>query len=325
MDSTTESTTEDPNLVETEDWVLTSDKVKLFSKTWQPKDPSSIIGCVVFIHGFGEHIQRYNHVFPHFAKNGIKVHAFDQRGFGLTVKEQIKDRAGVLGGSQGYHVVLRDVSEAIERTQQPGLPIFLMGHSMGGTIALNYGISGTHREKLTGLVISAPLIKIPKPPNLMTLYAAKATRNILPDLPLPVKVDPNAISRIPAERTKYATDPLVHGRGTLRGVYDMLNEGSTLLDPIKTKQLTLPFFLAHGSADMITSTEASRIFVDRCISSDKTYREWPGLYHELHNEEEKEEVIGEYAKWILDRSIEASNKTDAMEHKNTKEEAISIF
>ncbi len=126
---------------------ITSDGLDIYTKTWEPAADQKVKATVVFAHGLGEHINRYNHVFSNFTENGIKVHAFDQRGFGQTARKN-----GIIGHNEGFKQVMKDMKDASERVRIDGVPHFVMGHSMGGCIALNFAIE--HPENLTGCIAS---------------------------------------------------------------------------------------------------------------------------------------------------------------------------
>lgn len=128
--------------------VILRDEVQVHTETWTPESP---IACIVFVHGLGEHIGRYRHVFSALHDSGIKVHSWDQRGFGKS-----KD----LGTWPPCHlgnrdVIMEDVSEAIERAKIPDKPLYLYGHSMGGLIVLDYATS--KKKPISGVISSGSL------------------------------------------------------------------------------------------------------------------------------------------------------------------------
>ena len=114
----------------------------------KPKTSSQDIkATVLFIHGLGEHCNRYNHVFEQFIQNGIKVHSFDQRGFGRTVRMN-----GIHGHNEGFKQVIRDCKAASDRVKLQNVPHFVMGHSMGGGICLRFAIE--YADEIQGCIAS---------------------------------------------------------------------------------------------------------------------------------------------------------------------------
>ncbi|KAG0330456.1 hypothetical protein BGZ99_003027 [Dissophora globulifera] len=279
-----------------EDWIPAADGHEIFTKTWFAVGPA--VASIVFVHGLGEHVDRYDHVFKEFNKAGFQVSGFDQRGFGQTGK-----KSKTLGSSGGYAKAIPDITAALERGKIEGLPLFLMGHSYGGSLVLNYDCIGPLRTQLAGLIASAPLVlaSAPTRPNGLTLGFAGLVSRVLPSLQLPIKLSSVSISRDKEEVAKYDADPLVHGYGTTLGLYDMLMNGEALLTE-RYKDITpdVPLLICHGTDDGLTDQKASKQFFDKVQVKDKEYKVYEGHYHELHNEPEPDRkvVIDYYIQWI---------------------------
>ncbi|KAK3809323.1 MAG: Alpha/Beta hydrolase protein [Benniella sp.] len=289
------TTTEKPR--SKEEWIKADDGLEIFTKTWYPVDKP--VATVVFVHGLGEHIVRYDHVFEEFNKHGIQVSAFDQRGFGRTGQ-----KTKTLGRTGGYAKAIPDITAALKRGKIKGLPLFLMGHSYGGSLVLNYNCIGPLRKKLSGLIASAPLVlaSAPTRPNSLTVSFAGAVSRIAPSLKVPINLSSKYISRDPKEVAKYNADPLVHGYGTTKGLYDMLNNGKLLLTTrYKVIARGVPLLITHGTADGLTDANASKAFFEKINVKDKEYKVYEGYFHELHNEPEpdRSNVINYYIQWIL--------------------------
>ncbi|KAF9162767.1 hypothetical protein DFQ26_003256 [Actinomortierella ambigua] len=282
-----------PNV--TEQWITAADGHEIYTRTWEADQP---VASLVFVHGLGEHVNRYHHVFEQFAKANIQVSAFDQRGFGQTGK-----KGKALGNTGGYAKAIPDITAALERAKIEGLPLFLMGHSYGGSLVLNYDVQGPKRHELAGVIASAPLI-LPSPPtrpNAVTVGAAKIFSRLLPSLQVPVKLDSGLISRDASEVTKYNSDPLVHPYMTVLGSHDMLTNAKALLtNRFQHVCADVPILIMHGSGDGLTCPKASKEFFDKLTQvSDKEYVTFDGWYHELHNEDGRQQVIEKYVQWIL--------------------------
>lgn len=277
-----------------EEWTSAKDGTELFSKTWKVTSP---VATVVFVHGFGEHINRYNHVFSEFQRANIEVFSYDQRGFGHT---GMKNKN--LGVTGGWKVATDDITYVLRTRRREGIPQFLFGHSMGGALSLNYAAEGAERENLAGFVISSPLVvQAPETKSSQpVLLLGTAASKVLPSFQVPVQLPSKYVSRIPEEVDKHANDPLNHSIGSLRGLADMLSGGKALLKT-KCKNITKPIYLYHGTGDSLTAFEGSKELFDKIPSEDKTFRAWEGGYHELHNDLDQEAVITECINWILAR------------------------
>ncbi|CAG8594722.1 5828_t:CDS:2 [Paraglomus occultum] len=278
----------------TEEWITASDGAELFTMQWKPARESPV-ATVVFCHGFGEHVKRYCHVFDKFAKAGIEVYGYDLRGFGQTGEKS--KRLGVTGGMA---VTCSDITDALRKQRREGVPQFLMGHSMGGGIVAHYATVGEERSNLAGIILSAPFIDQPPKikPSELKVYACTALSKIMPSFQMKVVIDEKGISHDPQEVDKYVADPLIHGIGSLGGLADLI-WSVRKVQRQTYKEITLPVLIAHGNKDPITCFKTAKQLFDKIPSTDKTFREWDGLYHELHNEYEKDRVIEEYIDWIL--------------------------
>ncbi|KAG0034726.1 hypothetical protein BGZ81_003424 [Podila clonocystis] len=287
------------------EWIQAEDGHSIFTKTWYAV--GTPVASIVFVHGLGEHCVRYDHVFEEFNKAGFQVHAFDQRGFGETGK-----KSKSLGATGGYVKAIPDITAALKRGEIEGVPLFLMGHSYGGSLVLNYDCIGPLRTKLAGLIASAPLVLASGPtrPNGLTISFAGAVSKVAPSLKIPTNLSSKFISRDAKQVAKYNDDPLVHGYGTTKGLFDMLTNGKALLTSrYQEITATVPLLICHGTADGLTDFQASKDFFDKCQVKDKEYKVYKDFYHELHNEPEddRKEVIDFYVQWIKARLPAASS------------------
>jgi acylglycerol lipase len=244
------------------------------------------VGVVLVAHGVAEHAGRYAHVAEVLVGLGLKVVVADHRGHG---------RSG------GKRLMVRDLSEYSAdldtlRTLEllEGRPTYLLGHSMGGCIALDYALD--HQDVLEALVLSAPAVLPGDDISPLLIRVAKVLGKVVPGLP-GQKLSSASISRDPAVVAAYDADPLNH-RGKLpAGVGGaMLRTMDTF--PARLPSLRLPLLVLSGTGDTIVNPEGARL-VDRLAgSSDKTLKEYDGLFHEVFNEPEKELVLGDLRDWM---------------------------
>jgi alpha-beta hydrolase superfamily lysophospholipase len=249
------------------------------------ENPRAVI-CLV--HGMGEHTDRYGHVADFFNAKGFHVLGFDQRGHGRS--------QGKRGHTPSYEILQESVSILTETasTRYPGLPIFLYGHSMGGNLVLNYAIR--KGIGIRAVIASSPYLRLAFDPPKWKTGLASLVKNILPGLQQSTGLDASMLSHDPSVVKAYEEDPLVHDKITPSFFLNVHEAGEWAL--IHAAQLKVPALVFHGDADKITSAPASEEFV-RLSEGKAEIKIFPDLYHETHNEAEKEEVLSFVADWML--------------------------
>jgi acylglycerol lipase len=247
-------------------------------------DPRAVV-CLV--HGLGEHSGRYTPIAEAFGQAGYSTIALDQRGHGKT--------PGRRGYGPSFEAFMEDIAQLIEESIRlyPTLPRFLYGHSMGGNFVLNFVLRRTPR--LAGVIATAPALKTAFTPPAWKVAVGKGAAAWWPSLSLPNGLDVQAISRDPEVVRRYAQDPLVHNRLSARLGIDILRNGRWALD--HAARFPLPLLLMHGSADRLTSLQASREFASK-LGERCTLKVWEGFYHEVHNEPEKNLVLDYTIDWL---------------------------
>lgn len=262
--------------------ITSLDGKELFVKEWSVKEPKAAIALV---HGLGEHIIRYDHFADFFNKNGITVVGFDHRGHGQT--------AGRRGHSPGFGAMMDDVDALLETLKQkyPGIPLFLYGHSMGATLVLNHILR--RKPDIKAGIASAPAIKLKNKPSAVLVGLGKLMRNIYPGFVQPNGLDPNHVSRDPEEVAKYINDPLVHNKVSASLGMDLL-DGGQWLDSFGGEP-SIPLLIMHGEDDQISWAGSSEKFAEKMGA---TFKKWEGLYHEIHNELEQQQVFEYTLEWI---------------------------
>ncbi|KAJ3061216.1 hypothetical protein HDU98_002864 [Podochytrium sp. JEL0797] len=276
---------------------------RVYYHVWKPTGP--IKAQILFFHGLGEHIRRYDHVFSKFAAKGILVKGMDWRGHGRTVFRNANGRKGF---HESYEQVFADMLQlnSIEVDGMvPGVPLFVAGHSMGGLLALSFvHHHKEHLPNLRGVISQAPALSLPKPvPFLARILATWFGAGWLGKIVQPNELELNGLCSSETVIQDYLKDPLVHGMISLRLVRDMLVH-SELLKRL-SKRFTTPLIIYHSEGDRFTSAKGAELFVNECGSKDKIFKGFAGqsLEHELHNEPAvKEAIIDEYVAWIDERS-----------------------
>ncbi len=269
--------------------LVTDDGLRLYTRAWWPSSaPRAVVGLV---HGYAEHSGRYDHVAQTLTEQGAVVYAYDQRGYGHS-----EGRQGYVDSFERYIDDLEQFLEGV-RTQEPDLPLFLFGHSMGGLVVLKYVLDRS--PSLDGLLLSAPALEVN--PDLAPLLRriAQIIGRLFPTLPTTRSPD-DAISRDPDVVAEAENDPLnYHGRVLARTGAELLRAGADVR--ARLDALTDPFLVIHGTADSLTNPDWSRHLYDRAAADDKTIELYDGLYHETFNEPEKDEVLRDLGTWLEER------------------------
>lgn len=260
------------------------DGLELYARGWTAENPKAVV-CLV--HGHGEHVNRYNHVGQAFTEAGYALQGFDLRGHGRS--------AGQRGHTPSYQTLLGDISDFLADAQNryPGLPLFLYGHSMGGNQVINYALR--YPQGLKGVIATSPWLRLAFEPTPLKLTLAKVMNAIAPSFSQPSELDQAAISRDPEIVSTYAADPLVHDKISARLFTVMHANGLWALE--HAAGLKVPMLLMHGSADRLSSAQASKEFAETAGKM-VTLRIWDGFFHETHNEPEKADVIQSMIDWL---------------------------
>ncbi|MDI6726180.1 MAG: lysophospholipase [Smithellaceae bacterium] len=266
-------------------FLTTEDGLALAVHRWAPSGEVRAVICMV--HGLGEHGRRYDHLAAFLNRHGYLVLALDLRGHGRS--------PGLRGHSPDDCFMSKDIDlfSKMASSLYPGLPVFLYGHSLGGGIVLNYCLSSS--PNLAGVVVTGPLLRTAFAPPSWKLALARVMYRLWPSLVLPSELDARAISRDQAVVDAYLHDPLVHDRLSVKLGMDMLDAGRKSLECADS--LGLPLLIMHGGEDRLTSCEASAEFAARA-GAKCTLKIWPGLYHEIHNEPEQDQVFAFLLAWL---------------------------
>ncbi|KAI9029103.1 Alpha/Beta hydrolase protein [Phycomyces nitens] len=287
-----------------DEWSKTKDGHDIFTKTWKPVGEP--VAQILMIHGFGEHIARYDEMFTFYAENGIESFGFDQRGWGETGAKSKE-----FGNNNGYMTALGDINAKIHKLKRPEVPLFLIGHSMGGGLVLNLLVRKDVFDGvglLQGVISSAPLVTLTTPVHPIKFIPLSMLSKVLPSFVIRAGLDPNGISQDKEQVKKYLADPLIHDYATLDTLRGFLEAGESLLT--EGVKIDTPILFSHGTADPINNHDSTKKVYEIASSKDKEMKSWPGLYHELHNELvlERKNVIEYYLHWIQARIPTKSTK-----------------
>ncbi|MEU1709282.1 lysophospholipase [Streptomyces sp. NPDC005706] len=247
---------------------------------WPHPEPRYL---AVVVHGYGEHVRRYDELADALTGDGAAVYGPDHVGHGRSTGERVV--------IEDFEDVVTDVHRVagLARAAHPGLPLVMVGHSMGGLIAARY--AQRYGSELSALVLSGPVIGAWELPGRLLAL------DEIPDTP----ISPAALSRDPAVGAAYAADPLVwHGpmkRPTLEAfvrTLDAVDEGGDVG--------ALPVLWLHGDDDRLVPLPGSRVGVERLSGGRLTERTFAGARHEVFNETNRAEVLAELIRF-LDRVL----------------------
>jgi acylglycerol lipase len=262
---------------------------EIYWRAWLPKRASHARAAVVIAHGAGEHSGRYEAVAGRLVDAGYAVYALDHQGHGRS--------GGPRAVIRRMDLALIDLYQLVggATQKQGGRPPFLLGHSMGGTIATAYALRWP--ENLAGLILSSPLASLPQVKAPLRPVVAVLSR-VAPRFGLS-QVDASLVSRDPEQVKAYEADPLVlHGKLPARTVGELAR--TTRRFPKQAADLKLPLLIMSAGADRIVAPEGGQMLYDRASSADKTLKVYPDLYHEIFNETEPDRtlVIDEMIAWL---------------------------
>jgi alpha-beta hydrolase superfamily lysophospholipase len=258
---------------------------QLHWQRWLPSGPP--LAVVVLAHGVGEHSGRYEHVAARLTRVQYAVYALDHRGHGRS--------SGPRADIDRMEYAVEDLNRLVTlaASRHPDTSVHLLGHSMGGCIALAYAIR--HQHRLHGLLLSSAAATLESAPRAARL-GAEALSAVTPRAEI-LELDPWMLSRDEAVVRAYNEDPLVHhGKLPARTVAEIAAAVERLPDAVPA--LRLPVLIMAGTADHIVPPSGSRMVHARAGSVDRTLRMYDGLYHELFHEPEKGVVLGDVVAWL---------------------------
>ncbi len=252
---------------------------------WPVENPKA---CVLLVHGLAEHSGRYEHVAARFNARGVAIVGPDHIGHGASPGLRCH-----LDRFDEYIAPLTSLRAYIA-DWYPETPVFLLGHSMGGLIAVHVLLEA--QDDYRGAMFSGPAFMTDSTVPSMTIWIARLLRRLFPKMGM-LTLNAQEVSRDPAVVADYIADPLVFGGKITASL------GLEILDAMelairRAGELTLPVYIAHGDADVMAAPEGSKTFYEGLSSADKTLDFWASLYHEIFREPEAEEVIARYVSWL---------------------------
>jgi len=259
----------------------------IYTQAWLPDGAPQAI--ILIVHGLGEHSGRYGNYVDYFVPRGYALYIFDTRGHGRS--------SGTRGHIDHFDQYVEDLDRraAEARSDWPGTPLFVLGHSLGSLIALSY--ARQYPDRLTGLIVSGTALQDALQMPAWKRDLAKVLSRVIPALKMNNGIALSGLSHDPAIAAAFKSDPLTHQWGTPR----LAAEAEVTRVQIMRGAATwrVPTLMLHGEADPICLTEGAQQFAAQTPPGLVEYHEYAGLYHEIHNEAEKEQVFRDIETWLL--------------------------
>jgi acylglycerol lipase len=271
--------------------IVATDALCLRSFAWQPAQ-SPARGVVVVTHGIRDYALRYQRFADQLAKEGFAVFAQDLRGHGHSGGERQR--------FDSMARMVEDTDMIVNEAKQryPKLPVYVYGHSLGGLITTEYALD--HADKLSGVLLSGAALMRPHSVSGFSAALARLVASVAPSLKV-VQVDDSEFSRDKDVMAALATDPLITrdklpaatAAATLNGIADAQK---------RMAQLKLPLWVMYGTADSVNPIEGSQALIQAAASADKTLKVYPGVYHDMLNEPERDQIASDVIAWLLART-----------------------
>ena len=258
--------------------------LKIFTRSWQPEGKAR--GVVVIVHGLNSHSGQYLWVGEQFAAKGLAAYALDLRGRGRSE------------GERYYVEKMEDYTDdvatlvRIAKSENPGLPVFVLGHSAGGVVSCVYTLD--HQSEIDGLICESFAYDLPVPGIVLSIL--KGFSYIAPHAHVYSLKNEN-FSRDPLFVDSMNSDPLIKGESEPTQTARVMIDAASRLNE-EFPLIKLSVLILHGTADKATNPSGSQFFYDTTGSTDKTLKLYEGHYHDLLNDIDKEVVMADITNWI---------------------------
>jgi alpha-beta hydrolase superfamily lysophospholipase len=269
----------------TESRSTADDGLELYEQSWAADQPRAHL---IIVHGLGEHSGRYQNYVDYFAPRGYTLHGADLRGHGRS--------GGKRGHIDRFAQYISDLDRRVARLRSAdaAAPVFILGHSLGSLIALKYGLD--HPAGLSGIVVTGTALRDALALPAWKRRLAGVLSSVAPSLKTDSGILAKCLSQDPAVITAHRADPLMHRWGTPRLATEVEAVRAELYRRVGEWQA--PLLMLHGGADLICLPAGAQAFAQSVCPALVAYHEYDGLFHEIHNEEERARVFGEIEAWL---------------------------
>lgn len=258
--------------------------LKIFTRTWLPEMNAKAV--IVIVHGFNAHSGQYQWVAEQFTNQNYAVYALDLQGRGQSEGERF-----YVNSFDDYESDVDSLMD-IAKAANPGLPVFLLGHSAGGVVSCLYTLD--HQEKINGFICEDFAHQLPAPDFVLAVF--KGLAHLIPHTQL-LKLKNEDFSRDPEVVKSMNNDPLIADEKQPVKTMEALVHADERLKK-EFPLITLPILILHGTADKAAKPAGSQLFYDHASSTDKTLKLYDGAYHDLLHDIGKEKVMADILEWI---------------------------
>jgi lysophospholipase len=270
------------------------DGTPIYHQSWAPDGAvdDGVKAVIVLVHGLGEHSGRYQHVAETLVDAGYAVEALDHRGHGKSSGKRVFVKS--------YDDFMRDLTQfrRLVEAGHPGKPLVVLGHSMGGNLAMGHTLG--HQDGIAALVLSGALLKVGDDVSPLQRKTLDAVARVAPGV-RPMGLPADANSRDPDVVQRYVDDPLVHSGKITAGLIAALF-GAIDGFAAQYPDLTIPIWIGHGTDDKLVEVAGSHELEAAAVNADVESHYYDGLYHEIFNEPEQDAVLADLVDW-LDRTV----------------------
>ncbi len=251
--------------------------------------PEGARAQVLFVHGYGDHLGRYPHVFEHLNAAGYGVHAFDYRGHGRS-----EGRRGHVGRFPDYVGDLNAFLEVVRPRVPEGQKLLLVAHSNGCLITARWILEG--QDAVSAVAMSGPFLKLGFEPPKAKIFASVLIGKVIPHLSVKNELSPEMLTHNPDFQKQTAEDPLYNQVTTPRWFTETLAAQEEVRR--RASEITVPLLVMQGLEDTVVSPEASRAFFDAVTSPDKSWEGFEGMRHELYMETGRAAPLARLTAWL---------------------------
>ncbi len=275
-----------------ENYFEAKDGIRLYRRSWGTGDK----GVVLLIHGFGEHVGRYNFVVKALNNRGYRVEGLDCRGHGRS--------DGPRGHIDDFNQYLEDLDTFLHQVQSEypvDIPLFLLGHSQGGHIALRYAIEYPHAP-LSGVITSSPFLGLALKVNPVQLVAARLMSRVWPTFSQATPLDEGELTHDAEVVEQTRRDPMYIRVASARWYRKTIKAQENTMR--RAASFRFPFLMQQAGEDRVVDKHTALQFFERISSPDRRRIEYPGYFHEIYNEtpDRRSPVFEDLGAWLEDHS-----------------------
>ncbi|MGD8189967.1 alpha/beta hydrolase [Brevibacillus ginsengisoli] len=273
--------------------------MELFYRDWITDEAK---GTILLIHGTSEHSGRYEHVAEFLVLHGYNVVTGDLPGWGRS--------PGLKGHIESFKQYLDAVATWLHMAQAKlprSLPFFVMGHSLGGLVATRFIQEYAHPEQISGCILTSPCLKLKMDVPAWKASLAGLLDKVWPTLRMGNEIAPNHVTRDPKMQVQYNIDPLNFKKVSVRWFNELQREMKNANE--RVKRMNLPLLVLQAGSDCLIDPVGIEKFVGQVPHEDRTFTAFPGLYHEVLNEPERDQVLQCLIEW-LDSQVQMNQKTE---------------